>query len=197
MRIQDYEQHGAQASLELQLAARKIAWENERLRSLLVSKGVTRQEIEDHLRSCTRGVVSPSLVRPAKDIPLDSAFNSPPAVFHFSHRILSSEPDGRQDVSLIVEGSGSKDTLPNAETDDSIESVQLPVQADPHAQASSTDDLNLPNSMCETSCEVAANIIANMRWHRDTEEARVELGCDGAGQCTVKNTTVFHIMDMN
>ncbi|CAI9635412.1 unnamed protein product [Alternaria burnsii] len=50
-RVQEYEAQGIAATQEMQRAARKVADENARLRSLLSSRGVAHEEIEAYLRS--------------------------------------------------------------------------------------------------------------------------------------------------
>jgi hypothetical protein len=50
-RVQEYELKGIAATQDMQRAARKVAEENSRLRSLLVSHGVAHEEVEAYLRS--------------------------------------------------------------------------------------------------------------------------------------------------
>lgn len=183
-RVQDYERRGIQASLELQQAARRVAWENERLRGLMASKGVARQEIEDYLEHCRRGSASPDSVPNGRYTPLVSSVGSPSkSSCHQEHPL---KPNVHRDVEgmPIETDPRSGDTSPSAET----ESVTIQRVSHSH---STIDGADPPKAPDETSCEVAANIIASMRWHGDKEEARVELGCDGPRECTVKNTTVF------
>ncbi|KAK4130274.1 hypothetical protein BT67DRAFT_334520, partial [Trichocladium antarcticum] len=53
-RIREYERRDAQATLDMRHAARAVALENSRLRSLLASHGVTSDEVELHLGSFHR-----------------------------------------------------------------------------------------------------------------------------------------------
>ena len=57
----------------------------------------------------------------------------------------------------------------------------------------------MPNNQLKmddvTTCEDAANIIASMRGHGDTEAVRSELGCQPNISCTVKNITIFELLD--
>jgi len=46
-----------------------------------------------------------------------------------------------------------------------------------------------------TPCEAAANIIANMRGHNNTEAARAELGCVPGSSCVVENMAIFRALD--
>lgn len=55
---------------------------------------------------------------------------------------------------------------------------------------------NPPNLMDdESTCEAAASIIASMRGHGDTETVMAELGCSSHRSCTVKNMTIFELLD--
>ncbi|KAK3381963.1 hypothetical protein B0H63DRAFT_216863 [Podospora didyma] len=51
IRIKEYERRGVEATLEMQRTARAVALENSRLRALLVSRGVSPNEIENFLSS--------------------------------------------------------------------------------------------------------------------------------------------------
>ncbi|SPQ26251.1 b5e770e3-ee4e-4a3d-8d25-bc88b3d64abd [Thermothielavioides terrestris] len=50
-KIREYEQQGVQATLEMRQAARKVALENARLRSLLASCGVSAAQVDHYLAS--------------------------------------------------------------------------------------------------------------------------------------------------
>ncbi|KAI4255231.1 MAG: hypothetical protein LQ352_002675 [Teloschistes flavicans] len=50
-RVHEYERQGIAATLEMQRAARKVAQDNIRLWSLLALHGISREEVESHLRS--------------------------------------------------------------------------------------------------------------------------------------------------
>ena len=195
-RIQDYEQRGVHASLELQQAALKVAWENERLRSLMASKGIARQEIELYLEHCRRGVMTPYLLQDGGHTPSDGMAGSPSTALRSSPQHLSPKSNAQQDIHLIGVEFRLENTLPGATTDTSIDLVPLLVQSISRPHVSCTDNVDPSNAPNETSCEVAATIIASMRWQGDEEEIRIELGCDGRRECTVRNTTVFQIMDV-
>lgn len=66
-RVQEYELKGVAATQEMQRAARKVAEENSRLRSLLANRGVTRDEVEAYLRSFDLGT-APSRPGPAPPV---------------------------------------------------------------------------------------------------------------------------------
>jgi hypothetical protein len=48
-KVRDFEQREARATLAMQLAARKVLWENDQLRALLSAKGVTSTEVSEYL----------------------------------------------------------------------------------------------------------------------------------------------------
>ncbi|KAK3177466.1 hypothetical protein K4F52_009757 [Lecanicillium sp. MT-2017a] len=47
----------------------------------------------------------------------------------------------------------------------------------------------------QTSCEAAAAILIDLQSQDDLASARTALGCMGASSCSVKNTTIFRLMD--
>ncbi|KAJ0128630.1 hypothetical protein HZ326_28276 [Fusarium oxysporum f. sp. albedinis] len=49
LRLQDYERRGPQASIEMRREAKGVLWENKHLRDLLQIRGVSQDEIDDHL----------------------------------------------------------------------------------------------------------------------------------------------------
>ncbi|POR31064.1 Uncharacterized protein TPAR_08732 [Tolypocladium paradoxum] len=49
--------------------------------------------------------------------------------------------------------------------------------------------------MLETPCEAAAAILVELHGQADLGQTRVALGCNGASNCSVKNTTIFRLMD--
>jgi hypothetical protein len=195
-RIQEYERQGVQASLELQQAARRVAWENERLRGLIASKGITGQEIEQYLKHCQQGVIPPTLVQMERGPPIDGMAGSPSTTLRSSPIQSSSKPNAQQEVRPIGAEVILRDRSPIVEANSSTGFVPCSVPSVPYLDASNSDDMDAQIVPDETSCEVAADIIASMRWQGDKEEVRMELGCDGQRQCTVRNTTVFQIMDM-
>jgi hypothetical protein len=49
-KLRDFETRSVHASIEVQKAARAVAWENTQLRGLLFSSGFSKDGIEDFLR---------------------------------------------------------------------------------------------------------------------------------------------------
>jgi hypothetical protein len=70
-RIRSFEQQEIRASSAMQRAAKKVLWENTQLRDLLVSKGVTSEEISKYLSDHqSEGAISKSKTNDDKEEPL-------------------------------------------------------------------------------------------------------------------------------
>lgn len=116
----------------------------------------------------------------------------------------------------VVQSVGSDDSTYQASTDSSEPTSQshpnempelssLPHYRAPTAPVSTENGLdssgsrglggNDGNGDDGTSCETAARIIASMRGHNNAEDAWAELGCSSNLDCTVKNMTIFRVMD--
>ncbi|KAH7382274.1 hypothetical protein BKA66DRAFT_418546, partial [Pyrenochaeta sp. MPI-SDFR-AT-0127] len=57
-RVHEYEQQGVTATQDMQRAARKVAQDNVRLRSLLALHGVQQEEVESYLRSPEEAIIA-------------------------------------------------------------------------------------------------------------------------------------------
>ena len=205
-RLRIFEREGAQATIEIQIAAQEVATENYILRSLLREHGVTDLEIEDSIRSklstpddlldedCQLKVANPlrQLLLPEDTTPCKlsnpSFLHGPPS------KLLAQEPaqkttprasqapsHGLSDFRLRVFDVSPVTPLVHDIAPQHLEAQKL------GSYDRSADDT--------TSCEIAASIIASMHGHVDAEEARAELGCSSNVSCMVKNTTIFQSMD--
>lgn len=67
------------------------------------------------------------------------------------------------------------------------------IQMLPNRHACSYDASDHPRQTDVTPCEEAAQIIASMRGHEDTDAVWSELGCSSKASCTVKNMTIFQL----
>lgn len=111
-RVQTFERLGAQAGVELQAAARKVARENCLLRALLGHHGVTRTEIETYLRGTgddPRGVSSASsspavITTTLHPLPSGTAEHFPP----LGRKALT----GRSTLSVATSGSSNAPPSP-------------------------------------------------------------------------------------
>ncbi|EAA34649.1 hypothetical protein GE21DRAFT_607 [Neurospora crassa] len=186
-RLDEQERLGVQATFEMQQAARQVAHENRRLRALLFQKGVSDAEVDEFLGRGDPGLIDNQQVHdrlvpnaerpktPARSCNLNSSCENPP------HR--------------TEENSGLLESIGPPDEDD----TPTVLEDWPHSSETSSSHLTDPavlyNSGMETSCDVAAAILANMHGHADTSRIRVVLGCTGPSDCIVKNTRVFDLLD--
>ncbi|KAI3332587.1 hypothetical protein F4824DRAFT_289977 [Ustulina deusta] len=177
-RVRELEARDARATLEMQRAAREVAWTNERLVELLAASGVSRARVDEFLRRCCQerrdcGAAAPgsnggggggggAMVVVAGAVDAEASQTRPAE--------CESEGEG---------GDGGADMAPE--------------------RRSSGDDDDVEGGGRErtlvTSCEAAASIIAGFQGHGDVSQARMALGCDGAADCLVRNTRLFQLMD--
>lgn len=163
--LHEYRIRGAAASREMQLTARRVERENARLRILLARRGVSVDEIQAFLQ-----------------LPEDE----------LSHVETQQMPrqTGENEI-------GSKANLqpaytsclaPNYDTGACLEIDKLKDYKSPKAPMH-----DMTHS--ETSCQVAADLIADFHGHEDVAHVLMMLGCSETDDCRVKNTQVFQIMD--
>lgn len=202
-RLRSFETLGVAASQEIQQAGRKVAEENALLRSLLVLRGVTEDEIEAFLKSHDEYTPGGML-------------RSAPAIN------CSVKPPIRQWVVLGVSQrnfDGTSNISPRTEEIDGQNVPTYGQSVEVHTYANRqelTTDRASPNSPADipgiaptpqgfngdqrekghfTSCESAARIIAGLRGYSDTHEVRSELGCGADADCMVKNLNLFEMFD--
>lgn len=204
-RLDEHERRGVQATLEMQQAARHAARENEKLRALLLRKGVSDAEVQEFLRhedpnnvddrrnrqqltarppaaSGTPGVSSVAALLNGQQL------GTPPRSRHLGP--LPGSSHGRRDAnSSLLE----QPVMPREdETTPSWAEWPGPSEA---TSSHLSDPVGCHESGMETSCDVAAAILADMQGHGDTSRVRVVLGCTQPGECIVKNTRVFDLLD--
>jgi len=185
-RLRGYERKEVQATVAMQLAARRVAWENAQLRDLLSEKGVSTEEIKVFLYGREVGQCTTA------HIPSGDA-----VVGGLPGDIAAQCPTGQS----LTEQSGQEiDTGDQAAS----EEVEGPVVAGTPASeprgpvpGRRSTSFALDDSMLEMSCEMAAEIISGMRENEDQERTRSQLGCSGYEQCHVKNITVLQLMTMD
>ncbi|PKS10687.1 hypothetical protein jhhlp_002443 [Lomentospora prolificans] len=95
-KVQEYERQGVQATLEMQRAARDVAIENARLRTLLTQKGVSEEEIEGYLVSLKAGGESALEARRLAGIAADGSASSRRSISATSE---TSAPSARASIS--------------------------------------------------------------------------------------------------
>lgn len=215
-RVQEYELKGIAATQDMQRAARKVAEENARLRSLLASRGVTRDEVDAYLRSFDAAAAPlptqrvPEKRQPERMQPTIQPAHQPlaGAVQHQAHPV-----DGHTNTPTalplyepavsIAPHEPSYSRPPDGGIHDGSASTFSMLQGDP-------DCPNTANCFCAPtpvpqerpmdtglliSCETAATIIAEMRGDADRNRIKASLGCRGQKDCVVKNTLVLELMD--
>jgi hypothetical protein len=210
--------------VELQAATRKVAKENALLRSLLRQHGIPNAQVENHLHdkcdeseTASSNPTPPSVAAtPLRQLRLCDGTKSSQASETRTLLRQSSEPFYPPHLHMAVPSVRPNDSTHRGSRSTSDPTFQYPphdasqfpslLQDDASSMPLSTDD----GSKCfesreprskgwneddATSCETAASIIANMRGLDDAEEARAELGCFSSINCTVKNMTIFRVMD--
>jgi hypothetical protein len=214
-RVQEYERQGVAATQEMQRAARKVAQDNVRLRSLLALHGVSSEQVESFLRDSDAPGLSFS--QPAESsCHSDSQYlgNEQPTldsrpVPDTAENHSAQTPDSSQLSATIVQpGTPSPETL--AECDDApshreghagnfsrpvLESSECPSSLECFCAPPPASEYRPSSSGLNISCEAAATVIAEMRGYGDRESIRASLGCRGQETCTVKNSMVMQIMD--
>ena len=237
-RLRQFERHGVEATTEVQTAARKVARENVLLRALLVTKGVSNNEIDEYLRAKP---YNPDIIpAPAKAPISGSETDTGPVIplapiqgplirapcspgnncynqkNNLSPELIKLNDNHKQVLPQVamIKPPDSTCCSPSAKisspTDPQMGRIALaqPVQNiekafEPCApgainkplitETTNSQNLNLMDD--ESTCEAAANIIASMRGHGDTEKVLAELGCTSNRSCAVKNMTIFELTD--
>jgi hypothetical protein len=204
-RLDEHERHGVQATVEMQQAARHAARENERLRALLRRKGVSDAEVEESLRLADPDPVDDKLVRNRRKGRASTAPRTPrlssvaaslnvgqpetPAGSYPPRPLSGSSPGSTGGFSPLLE----PPVMPR-EDHKPTSFAHWPGSSETTPSHLADPDVGR-KSGTETSCDVAAAILASMQGHGDTGRARVVLGCTGPSSCTVKNTRVFDLLD--
>ena len=202
-----------QATLEMQQAAREVAVENDRLRKLLMLKGVGDAEVAaflgdfdkqwsdepakrkrkrgetqgDQMVSKARQPGSPRPTAALQPLPADCTNQQSGGLSILADVVTQSKCCNGQTQCSDTNGDDVSSYKVLAEhTSTSAGPSQAPAQ---------TKDINDLSSSTTMSCIAAAQIVADLQGHGDNERARQSLGCCDEGECTVKNTAVFQIMD--
>lgn len=202
-----------------------MAEENSWLHSLLAKHGISTAEIKEHLgssraASCSINSeaveVSAGNAQPQEHIEYPSR---QPSATMAQPSLRSSAPattHGASGLRLLSPTSlgGSPDpesvlySIDDSPRDDYAQPSNM--RTETLDSRPSTEGLQAPVTPChayeqeaavkgadETSCEDAARIIASMRGHEDPEGVWPELGCSSTRNCTVRNMTIFQIVDEN
>lgn len=208
-RLQKFERHGVQATIEVQSAARKVAKENNLLRSLLNLRGVSNSEIETYLwhnegeddtttpvavkcaNTTQKPAVHPGLASLMKASEKIENMDSLPmhigvATPHSLAPTASLNSQNNERVSSATAHEPARHQFPDSNEYPTYQTARGSMNSSPETDASM-------NNM--TSCEYAARIIAGMRGDYDDEIVRTELGCATNRSCTVDNMAIFYALD--
>ena len=212
-RLQQAESRDAQANIELQAAARKVAKENTLLKSLLRKIGVTDAAVADYLRVGGEPGALIEIPR-ANNTPLQS-----PTKYKLpdSWGELYKEPSNHSldpAVKAPVQNASVKHPRPTSTT-----TTEASLQSRPHDPSGPPlqsfglasplqESIGVDNNDSEapeseygksisnaTSCETAARIIVSMRGYGNVEEIQSELGCAVRPDCMINNVDIFKIME--
>lgn len=227
-RVHEYEIQGVAATVQMQVAARRVAAENAGLRGLLALHGVSGEEVEAHLR-CSDGMRTlesdefkmSSAITVSSLLPFEDTQSRHAGAYRtdaglqcgIRHRPIAISGN-LEDASLTAvttiepvetpiytstekSAAWSNQRGSNVIVDAKTEKNISPRQEVPRRCSNSiaTVDVYPGSSGQQISCEAAANIISQMRGDRDPQIIRASLGCNGSEDCSVKNTTVFQVMD--
>ena len=190
-KLQEYERNGAEATHEMQQAARTVALENTRLRTMLAQMGATSADVDGYLQACqdheaARALSSVSLHRfPKEENQHEDSFDKLDVLASATLQQRCCEGKTR-----CVHTSSDRSLSPS--TVEASTGAATPASSYGQTMSPSVRDYSSPMEM---SCNAAAQIIAEMQGHGDRDMAKGKLGCDGRSECTVKNAALFHILE--
>ena len=189
--------------------ARNVALENSRLRSLLASRGVTADEVNQYLTSFDKQTSGGLPVTTSRPAPQTNKTGPPPFA---PHRSDLSRPErdtskgalsapALDTLAVVADASmrqtccGPKTQCSPADTRDVQGHVAEPPRGRTAPPSPSPSPPSTASSHLEMSCTAAAQIMANMYRDGSKELAREALGCTGPEECMVKTTLVFQLLD--
>jgi hypothetical protein len=174
-RLRSFESQGVVASQEIQQAGRKVAKENSLLRSLLLLRGVTQDEIQDFLKShaentpqVTRGSASASAISrprtPHIGLPIDlgvtqdetEGFLKSHAEYTPRVMLRSASPHNELPIDLAVSGrpyDGMASSLPRGEdineSRDQSRSIEVHADSNMHGLTTNQPSTRIPSNVPE------------------------------------------------
>ncbi len=127
-------------------------------------------------------------------LPLTHDSLSPSKSVNAGQTVTRARPDLLERPAPAVDQ--AKSSLHTEEAQNSWPATDEDSHADTNPSCSTSDEgISAPETRDETSCEIAARIIAGMRGSDDAEGVWPELGCSNKQKCMVKNIALFQIMD--
>lgn len=186
-RLAEYEKHGAQASKAIQMAARRVADENRKLRELLAGLGLAPGDTDAYLagavsvQELTVARASEAMVPESRKPELTPAHGE----MHVESRTAEIPS---QESAIERPAQDIREVIKEAQTDE--------VQPVSHFHTKELVHKPSPQPQPdETDCEDAARIIAGMRGIGHPDDVRSELGCMPGGKCAIKNSRIFDLID--
>lgn len=194
----------------MQRAARQVSDENHRLRALLGHHGITEDEIDRYL-SAPQSVPTVSPKPPATQ-----AVKGAPRSLTTYHHSVSPQPSlspaaspsntrprsKPNNIALLQPASASASPSTRSYVNDGAVEGQAQHSTEPLQGQSPRHHVPKPpqpvtnyTDTLQTSCEAAAAILVDLHGKDDLDATRAALGCVGASSCSVKNTTIFELMD--
>lgn len=221
--LDEYKRRDAQATQEMQRAARAVSDENQRLRALLRLRGVSPSEVRRYLASFPSSASSSinSALPTATRVSSSSLpTRSTPTIAKMSPTAPATAPEpglpkpalspsgGRRSLDVarpqrqadgdeLCQRPGYDGTQYLEQVERSIDSVLPPMSDCFCPPGPPTEDTDRSRAeMLETSCDAAAAILVELHGQAtDLGRTRAALGCNGGSSCSVKNTTLFRLMD--
>ncbi|KAI3332437.1 hypothetical protein HD806DRAFT_480537 [Xylariaceae sp. AK1471] len=195
-RVRTFEANELQATLEMQRAAREVAWVNERLVELLAARGVSRGEVDEFLRQQRDAREDPDGATGNQASGSGSGPGSRGRTLEDAGHTMSAGDAGssRDDLAECEDiENGRKSSIRISPTDG--QNVDARTSAAGKPKSSSDTTTTEGSRALVTSCDDAASIIADFQGHGDVSHVRNVLGCGDATDCHVKNTRLFQLMD--
>ncbi|CAF9943205.1 MAG: hypothetical protein ALECFALPRED_010837 [Alectoria fallacina] len=191
-KLRKCEQAGVEASVDIQLAARKVAEENKRLREengRLRGEGKRLRGEMEKMRTIVEAN-RPGMMGGSADGEHVAGLSS--------HEIEDVEPEDKSQLqgSMDRQMEETTTTTGNEEIYADLTPTR-PEQSPEVSYISRNDEMVLGDDT--SSCEYAAHIITSMRADISTDDVRADLGCSGDvrewRKCKVDNSKLFVAMD--
>ena len=196
------ESRGAEASIEIQVAARNVAEENKRLRALLRQNGIQDSEIDSYL-----GLTNNMHLKETRDA------RTSPTVQVLEQKLSSRINCGGQ----APTGDQAGCTRSSTERPQIITNPTVSFVASKNSRCRSSDALNSTSNelsqslpLCSSqvdvqdtnqemlpnfnNCTIAADMITTMAGG-DSNSVKADLGCQPGIDCEVDNQLIFSVMD--
>jgi hypothetical protein len=203
-RLLEYESKGVDASMKIEHNAKQMAEENKHLRALLAQQGISEQYIQQYVHAAQNGFDTsasnsdatpmPKLQNRRESLEPANSFNVSPATMpsDLLSTSLAPTPFTPLSASSLDQTAGVADSFQTL----AIE-ARLPYGQIMPSTAMFGDKTASQESYCNQNdmpCQDAAQMIASLRWHKDIELAREELGCLPGQICRISHSRIMELM---